>query len=300
MQLTRIAQTVLLTLLAGTASAATLDSTREQIATQAKALEPELLETRRDIHANPELGNTEKRTAELVARQLKAMGLEVKTNVARTGVVAILKGALPGPTVALRADMDALPVKEVADLPFASKAKGTYLDKEVDVMHACGHDAHTAILLSTAKILTGLRDTLPGTVVFYFQPAEEGPSDFIPDGKNTWGAKMMVQEGVMKSPKPDAVFGLHVWAGVPAARSPTAPAPLWPAPTTCASKSSANRPTPAARGTASTRSPSAHKPSSACKPWSAAAPTFRPTRRWSASAPSTAAPATTSFPNPWT
>ncbi|WP_027613354.1 amidohydrolase [Pseudomonas sp. URIL14HWK12:I6] len=216
MQLTRIAQTVLLTLLAGTASAATLDSTREQIATQAKALEPQLLETRRNIHAHPELGNTETRTAELVARQLKAMGLEVKTNVARTGVVAILKGALPGPTVALRADMDALPVKEVADLPFASKAKGTYLDKEVDVMHACGHDAHTAILLSTAKILTGLRNTLPGTVVFYFQPAEEGPSDFIPDGKNTWGAKMMVQEGVMKSPKPDAVFGLHVWAGVPA------------------------------------------------------------------------------------
>jgi amidohydrolase len=132
----------------------------------------------------------------------------------------------------------------------------------------------TAILLSTAKILTGLRDTLPGTVVFYFQPAEEGPSDFIPDGKNTWGAKMMVQEGVMKSPKPDAVFGLHVWAGVPAGQIATAPAPPWPAPTTCASKSSANKPTPAARGTASTRSPSARKPSSACKPWSVGAPIF--------------------------
>ncbi|PTT64580.1 amidohydrolase, partial [Pseudomonas sp. HMWF007] len=215
MQLTRLTQALLLSLVAGHAAAATLDSSREHIAAQAKALEPELLETRRDLHAHPELGNSEKRTSALVAKQLKALGLEVKTNVARTGVVAVLKGALPGPTVALRADMDALPVKEVADLPFASQAKGTYLDKQVDVMHACGHDAHTAILLSTAKILTGMRDTLPGTVVFYFQPAEEGPSDFIPDGKNTWGAKMMVEEGVMKSPKPDAVFGLHVWAGVP-------------------------------------------------------------------------------------
>jgi amidohydrolase len=225
MHLTRIAQTVLLSLIASHAGAATLDSSRQQIAEQAQKLEPELLETRRDLHAHPELGNSEKRTAELVAGQLKAMGLEVKTGVARTGVVAILKGSLPGPTVALRADMDALPVKEVSDLPFASKAKGTYLDKEVDVMHACGHDAHTAILLSTAKILTGMRDTLPGTVVFYFQPAEEGPSDFIPDGKNTWGAKMMVQEGVMKSPKPDAVFGLHVWAGVPAGQIAYRPGP---------------------------------------------------------------------------
>lgn len=225
MQLTRIAQTLLLTLVASHASAATMDSARTRIAEQAQKLEPELLETRRDLHAHPELGNTEKRTSELVAKQLQAMGLEVKTDVARTGVVAVLKGALPGPTVALRADMDALPVKEVSDLPFASKAKGTYLDKEVDVMHACGHDAHTAILLSAAKILTGMRDTLPGTVVFYFQPAEEGPSDFIPDGKNTWGAKMMVEEGVMKSPKPDAVFGLHVWAGVPAGQIAYRPGP---------------------------------------------------------------------------
>ncbi|MBC3207986.1 amidohydrolase [Pseudomonas sp. SWRI111] len=225
MQLTRIAQTVLLSLIAGHAGAATLESTRSEIAEQAQKLEPQLLETRRDLHAHPELGNTEKRTAELVAKQLEAMGLEVKTGVARTGVVAILKGALPGPTVALRADMDALPVKEVSNLPFASKAKGTYLDKEVDVMHACGHDAHTAILLSAAKILTGMRETLPGTVVFYFQPAEEGPSDFIPDGKNTWGAKMMVQEGVMKSPKPDAVFGLHVWAGIPAGQIAYRPGP---------------------------------------------------------------------------
>lgn len=231
MQLSAIAQACLIGVLAlsGQAANAVDDSAMEQarqhIAEQAKALEPALLETRRDIHAHPELGNTEQRTAQLVATQLRALGLEVKTGVARTGVMAVLKGALPGPTVALRADMDALPVKEVADLPFASKAKGRYLDKEVDVMHACGHDAHTAILLSTAKILSDMRERLPGTVVFYFQPAEEGPSDFIPDGKNTWGAKMMVQEGVMQSPKPDAVFGLHVWAGIPAGRIAYRPGP---------------------------------------------------------------------------
>lgn len=192
------------------------EDARNTIAQQAKVLEPALLELRRDIHAHPELGNSEKRTSQLVADRLRSLGLEVKTGIARTGVVAVLKGALPGPIVALRADMDALPVKETANLPFASKDKGIYLDKEVDVMHACGHDAHTSILLTAAKILTGTRERLPGTVVFYFQPAEEGPADFIPDGKNTWGAKMMVQEGVMTSPKPDAVFGLHVWAGVPA------------------------------------------------------------------------------------
>ncbi|MGH8408500.1 MAG: M20/M25/M40 family metallo-hydrolase, partial [Pseudomonas sp.] len=153
MRLTGLTHQWVFGLLCGVASSAVIaassgqDSAREEIAAQAKVLEPALLETRRDIHAHPELGNTEKRTAELVAKQLREMGLEVKTGVARTGVVAILKGALPGPTVALRADMDALPVKEVSDLPFASKAKGVYLDKEVDVMHACGHDAHTAILL---------------------------------------------------------------------------------------------------------------------------------------------------------
>lgn len=231
MQLSTITQACLLGALALTGHAAiaadsnAMEKARAQIAEQARLLEPQLLETRRDIHAHPELGNTEQRTAERVARQLRALGLEVKTGIARTGVVAILKGARPGPTVALRADMDALPVKEVSGLPFASKAKGRYLDKEVDVMHACGHDAHTAILLSTAQVLSDMRDRLPGTVVFYFQPAEEGPSDFIPDGKNTWGAKMMVQEGVMKSPKPDAVFGLHVWAGIPAGQIAYRPGP---------------------------------------------------------------------------
>jgi amidohydrolase len=194
------------------------EAARNEIAQQAKQVEPMLVAWRRDIHAHPELGNNEKRTAQLVADHLRSLGMEVKTGIARTGVVAVLKGALPGPTVALRADMDALPVKETADLPFASKAKGQYLGKEVDLMHACGHDTHTAILMATAKVLASMRERLPGTVVFYFQPAEEGPGDFVPDGKNVWGARMMVQEGAMKSPKPDAVFGLHSWAGVPAGR----------------------------------------------------------------------------------
>jgi amidohydrolase len=199
-------------------TAAPADAARNEIAQQATQTESMLLSWRRDIHAHPELGNSEKRTAQLVADHLRSLGLEVRTGIARTGVVGVLKGALPGPTVALRADMDALPVKETADLPFASKAKGQYLGKEVDLMHACGHDTHTAILMATAKILASMRERLPGTVVFYFQPAEEGPGDFVPDGKNVWGAKMMVQEGVMKSPRPDAVFGLHSWAGLPAGR----------------------------------------------------------------------------------
>ena len=142
--------------------------------------------------------------------------MEVKTGVAVTGVVAVLKGGKPGPVVALRADMDALPVKEQVDLPFASQAKGTYLGKEVDVMHACGHDTHTAILMATAEVLAGMKDELPGSVKFIFQPAEESPADFEPDGKKIWGAKMMVQEGVMENPKVDAIFGLHASSAYPA------------------------------------------------------------------------------------
>lgn len=194
------------------------DELRAQIAREATALEPQLIAWRRDIHAHPELGNQEHRTSKLVADHLRALGLRVRTGVARTGVVAVLEGGQPGPVVALRADMDALPVKEAVAKPFASRAKGKYLEDVVDVMHACGHDAHTAILMAVAQVLSGMRAKLPGTVVFYFQPAEEGPSDFVPNGTNTWGAKMMVQEGAMTSPKPDAVFGLHVWAGIPTGR----------------------------------------------------------------------------------
>lgn len=169
---------------------------------------PDAVELRRELHRHPELGLDVPRTQERVLDALAPLGLPTRLGTRTTSIVADLEGARPGPTLVLRADMDALPLDEDTGVSFPSEVPGA--------MHACGHDAHTAILLSTAKILTGLRDTLPGTVMFYFQPAEEGPNDFIPDGKNTWGAKMMVEEGVMKSPKPDAVFGLHVWAGVPA------------------------------------------------------------------------------------
>ncbi|MPS76912.1 MAG: amidohydrolase [Achromobacter sp.] len=188
----------------------------EQIDTRARAIEDKLIAWRRDIHQHPELGNQETRTAKLIADHLRALGMDVKTGVAGTGVVAVLKGGKPGPVVALRADMDALPVKEQVDVPFASKAKGTYLGKEVDVMHACGHDTHTAILMATAEVLAGMKDELPGSVKFIFQPAEESPADFEPDGKKIWGAKMMVQEGVLDNPKVDAIFGLHVSSAYPA------------------------------------------------------------------------------------
>lgn len=189
-----------------------------QIDQRARAIEDKLIAWRRDIHQHPELGNQETRTAKLVADHLRALGMDVKTGVAGTGVVAVLKGGKPGPVVALRADMDALPVKEQVDVPYASKAKGTYLGKEVDVMHACGHDAHTAILMATAEVLAGMKDERPGSVKFIFQPAEESPADFEPDGKKIWGAKMMVQEGVLEQPKVDAIFGLHVSSAYPAGK----------------------------------------------------------------------------------
>jgi amidohydrolase len=177
------------------------------------SIEGKLIAWRRDIHQHPELGDQETRTSGIVAEHLRSLGLEVRTGVARTGVVAVLKGAKPGPTVALRADMDALPVKEPKGLPFASMAKGRHLGKEVDVMHACGHDAHTAILMATAEVLTSLRDQLPGTVQFIFQPAEEGSSVYPPSSGESSGAELMVKEGVFAETRPDAVFGLHVMLG---------------------------------------------------------------------------------------
>ncbi|MGO4328450.1 amidohydrolase [Cupriavidus sp. 2TAF22] len=200
--------------LAPAAHAQSADSLQAQIDTRAKAVEAQLIAWRRDIHQHPELGNYEVRTSKLVADHLRKLGMEVKTGVARTGVVGVLKGGKPGPVVALRADMDALPVKERVDVPFASKAKGQYLGKEVDVMHACGHDTHVAILMATAEVLAGMKDQLPGTVKFIFQPAEESPADFEPNGSNTWGAKQMVAEGVLDNPKVDAIFGLHVSSGI--------------------------------------------------------------------------------------
>jgi amidohydrolase len=181
-------------------------------------IEDKLIAWRRDIHEHPELGEQEVRTAGLIAEHLRGLGLEVRTGVANTGVVALLKGSKPGPVVALRADMDALPIKEPAGLPFASSAKGQYLGREVDVMHACGHDAHAAILMATAEILTAMKDKLPGAVKFIFQPAEEGPSLYAAFTGKSWGAKLMIQEGVLADPRPDALFGLHMVSGMPAGR----------------------------------------------------------------------------------
>lgn len=172
---------------------------------------PQVIEWRRDIHRHPELSNREFRTASLVAEQLRSLGLQVRTNVAFTGVVGILKGDKPGPTVALRADMDALPVTELVDLPFKSTVRTQHNGVEVGVMHACGHDSHVAILLGAAKVLAGLKSDLPGTVVFIFQPAEEGPP-----GDEQGGAELMIKEGVLKDPVPQAIFALHVMAHAPA------------------------------------------------------------------------------------
>ena len=169
------------------------------------AVAPKVVAWRRDIHQHPELGNRETRTAALVAAHLRALGLEVRTGVATTGVVGVLRGGRPGKTVALRADMDALPVTEQVDLPFASKVQTDYNGQRVGVMHACGHDLHVAMLMGAAEVLAGMKAELPGTVVFVFQPAEEGPPAGEPGG-----AMQMLKEGVFDNPRPDAAFGLHV------------------------------------------------------------------------------------------
>src|SRR5215468_5268455 len=200
------------------ARAQSIPELEQEIRQRAAQIEAQLIAWRRDIHEHPELGEQETRTAGLVADHLRQLGLEVKTGIARTGVIAVLKGGKPGPVVALRADMDALPVKEPEGLPFASKAKAKYLGREVDVMHACGHDAHTAILMATAEVLTAMKDRLSGTVKFIFQPAEEGPSPYPALTGKIWGARAMIKEGVLQDPKPDAVFGLHVTSGLPSGR----------------------------------------------------------------------------------
>ncbi len=177
-------------------------------------------EFRHFVHQNPELGNREFETARRVAAHLTALGMEVKTGVAHTGVVGILKGGRPGPVVAVRADMDALPVTEDTDLPFKSTVRATYLGQDVGVMHACGHDVHTAVQYGVASVLASMRAQLPGTVIFIFQPAEEGP----PPGEEG-GAVLMVREGVFESPRPSAVFGLHVFAEMPVGRVGYTPGP---------------------------------------------------------------------------
>ena len=202
-----------LTSLPGEGRAADVPALEAEVRKRAADVEEKLIAWRRDIHQHPELGDQESRTSKLVAEHLKGLKLDVRTGVARTGVVGDLKGGRPGPTVALRADMDALPVQEPPGLPFASRETAEYFGKRVPVMHACGHDAHTAMLMATAEVLAGVRDDLPGTVVFIFQPAEEGSSLFRPGSGRSWGAKLMLEEGLFKDLKPDAVFALHVMPG---------------------------------------------------------------------------------------
>jgi amidohydrolase len=177
----------------------------EKISIAADNIESKCIAWRRDIHQHPELGNNEYRTAKLIANHLRSLGIEVQEGVGKTGVVGILKGAKPGPCIGLRADMDALPVVERVDLPFASKVKAIYNGQDVGVMHACGHDTHVAILMSVAEILAGMKNELKGTIKFIFQPAEEGP----PEGEEG-GAPLMIKEGVLENPKVDVMFGLHI------------------------------------------------------------------------------------------
>src|SRR5512135_98956 len=197
--------------LAAAPVAATPDA---EIKAAAERIAPRVVAVRRDLHAHPELSNREARTGHLVAERLRARGLEVRYPVAKTGVVGVLRGGQPGPVVAMRADIDALPIEEKTDLPFKSQVKG--------VMHACGHDAHTAILLGTVEVLASLKDRLPGTVVFLFQPAEEGP----PEGEEG-GAPLMVKEGALDDPKVDAVFGLHVGGWEPMGRAGWTDGPIF-------------------------------------------------------------------------
>lgn len=195
---------------------------RPEVAAAADQLESKVVAWRRDIHQHPELGNRETRTAALVAEHLRSLGMEdVRTGIATTGVTAVLRGGKPGPKIALRADMDALPVTERTDVPFASKATTTFRGETVGVMHACGHDAHVAILMGLAEALAAMREDLPGEVLFIFQPAEEG----VPEGE-VGGAKEMLAQGVFRDFKPDAVFGLHVGSSLNVGQVSVRPGPM--------------------------------------------------------------------------
>lgn len=179
-------------------------------------VESHTIKLRQHIHQHPELGNMEFNTSKLVQKELKSYGIKVSTGYAKTGVIGILKGGLPGPVIALRADMDALPIEEKTGLPFASQAKGIYQGKETFVMHACGHDAHTAMLLGAAKVLSANKDKIAGTVIFVFQPAEEGGADIDNFSQgHLVGARKMLADGVFREFKPEVIFGLHVMAGMP-------------------------------------------------------------------------------------
>ena len=191
-----------------------------QIDAHAAALESKVIAWRRDFHQHPELSNREVRTAGVVAGHLQALGLKVQAGVAHTGVVGLLDSGRPGPVIALRADMDALPVTEEVDVPFASRTRANFNGQEVGVMHACGHDCHVAILMGVAELLAGMKQLLAGSIKFIFQPAEEGP----PAGEDG-GAALMIRQGVLENPKPDVIFGLHVFAGVEAGTIAYRPGP---------------------------------------------------------------------------
>ncbi|GAA5524251.1 N-acetylcysteine deacetylase [Microbulbifer aestuariivivens] len=195
-----------LALACGSASAQPGEDLQQRLA----QTEDKVIEWRRHIHRNPELGNRETATARYVAQHLQSLGMEVQTGIAHTGVVGLLKGAKPGPTVALRADMDALPVTEKVDLPFASRVTTQYNGETVGVMHACGHDTHVAMLMGAAEVLAGMREQLRGNVLFIFQPAEEG----APEGEEG-GAELMLKEGLFSKYKPDVAFGQHVTSSLP-------------------------------------------------------------------------------------
>jgi amidohydrolase len=213
---------LLLTALAGLApGAARAEVTPAELDAAAATLGTRLVEWRRDFHRHPELANRETRTAGKVADHLRSLGLEVRTGMAHTGVVAVIQGALPGPTVLLRADMDALPVTERTDIPFRSTATGEFRGRPVGVMHACGHDAHTAILMGAAEVLVKLRDRLPGRILLVFQPAEEG----VPEGERG-GAPLMLDEGLLDIAKPDAAFALHVGSNLNTGTVSVRPGPL--------------------------------------------------------------------------
>lgn len=213
---------VLIAIMLAQATVAGAQDLTTEVDRRAAAVNDKVVTWRRDVHQHPELGNQEVRTAKLIADHLRALGMDVQTGVAHTGVVGVLKGRASGPVVALRADMDALPVTEQTGLPFASKVRTTYLGQPVGVMHACGHDTHVAMLMGVAEVLTGMRERLPGTVKFIFQPAEEG----LPDNEVA-GAQLMVKEGAFTNPKPDVVFGTHVIAGVPAGTIRYRPGGQW-------------------------------------------------------------------------
>ncbi len=198
---------IALILIAGLLAPEALAGQNATVEALVEELAAEIIGYRHQIHENPELGNREFATAALVASHLESLGIEVQTGVAHTGVVGILRGGRPGPVIAVRADMDALPVTEDTPFPFKSLVRTEYLGQEVGVMHACGHDIHTSVQMGVASILASMRDEIPGTIKFIFQPAEEGP----PPGEEG-GADLMVAEGVMTNPRPVAVFGLHTFA----------------------------------------------------------------------------------------